>query len=236
MSFVVKDLSVSYGKFAAVQGFSATFEPGTITALLGPNGAGKSSTLNALSGLVSPAAGSASLGTSQLVPGTARSIAKAGVRLVPEDRALYPTLSVDQHIRLAVPRGQLAAARELAFGWFPALGTLNDRAAGLLSGGEQQMLAVARALLATPAVLLIDELSLGLAPIIVRPLLDTVTAFAAEHSCSVVLVEQHVDLALEFADHAIVLNRGRIVIDEPADQLSEEPQRIADAYLGAPNA
>ena len=187
---------------------------GEVVALLGANGAGKTTTLLAVTGLADRLSGSVE------VDGVAfrrvRRLVRAGVAHVPEGRALFPSLTTRETLRLAAPRRRAAGALDEATGWFPPLGRVLDRPAGLLSGGEQQMLALARALVTRPRVLLIDEMSLGLAPLVVEALLPVIRAAADEHGTAVLLVEQHAPAALAVADRAVVMRGGRIVASGPA--------------------
>jgi branched-chain amino acid transport system ATP-binding protein len=210
---------------------------GEVVALLGANGAGKSTTLGAVAGLVDPQAGTIEVvGTTSGRSTSARRtrrLARAGLALVPEDRSLFPTLTARQTLRVAAGRGRVAAAVDEAVGWFPPLARVLDRPATLLSGGEQQMLALARALVRRPRVLMIDEMSLGLAPLVVDALLPVVRAAAAEQGAAVLLVEQHVPAALAVADRGYVLRSGRIVAEGDAATLRADPDLLAASYLGA---
>ena len=154
---------------------------------------------------------------------------------MPEDRSLFPELTVKENLRLApgISRRERPAAYGHAVDLFPALGPLLNRRSGLLSGGEQQMLAMARALVGRPSVLLVDEMSLGLAPLIVEELVPVVRRVADETGAGVVVVEQHIHLALQLADRAFVLANGRVVLDGPAAELRDDPDRIHASYLGA---
>jgi branched-chain amino acid transport system ATP-binding protein len=203
---------------------------GSVLALLGPNGAGKSTLLLTLAGLLPSRVGTVRVEGSPLRPGNAVAANRAGVVLVPDNRSLFTTLTVEENLEFARSR-RGPAPREL-LDVFPALERRWKLRAGELSGGEQQMLAMARALIQQPKVLLVDEMSMGLAPLVVETLFATVRQIAHEHDAAVVLVEQHVKLALGVADEAAVLNRGAIVLRGPAPELLADGQRIERAYLG----
>jgi branched-chain amino acid transport system ATP-binding protein len=216
---------------AVVRDVDLSLSPGEITVLLGANGAGKTTLLLTLSGLLPRLGGEVEVDGIQLARVNARSVSRAGVLLVPDDRALFPTLTVHEHLLLADKRGA-----DEAITWFPALARRLRVVAGALSGGEQQMLTLARALLQRPKVLMVDELSLGLAPMVVEDLLATLQRLTDETNAAVLLVEQHVRLALGAADQAIVLAHGEVVLQGPAAELSADSERLEAAYLGAGSA
>jgi branched-chain amino acid transport system ATP-binding protein len=205
-------------------------QAGTVVALLGPNGAGKSTLLLTLAGLLPARSGRASVDGVVLRNGNAVAASRAGVVLVPDNRSLFTTLTAEENLEVARSRGG-PAPRDL-IETFPALERRWRVPAGELSGGEQQMLAVARALIQRPKVLLVDEMSMGLAPLVVETLFDTVRRIASDHGAAIVLVEQHVKLALAVADEAAVLNRGTIVLRGPAHELREDSTQLEHAYLG----
>jgi branched-chain amino acid transport system ATP-binding protein len=227
----IEGMTAGYGGIVVLRDLSLRVAEGEIVALLGPNGAGKTTTLLTVSGLLTPISGEVRvLGRTTKELGPAR-IARAGVAHVPEDRSLFTQLSVAENLRLAA-RGRGRAASAEALEWFPELERLLRRQAGLLSGGEQQMLAVARALLQRPKLLLVDEMSLGLAPVIVHRLLPVLPRIARETGAGVLFVEQHVDLALRVADRAIVLNRGAVAMAGTAKELRESRAVIESSYIG----
>ena len=187
-------LSAGYDAAAVVRRLDLHIEAGEVVALLGPNGAGKTTTLRAISGLVRPMAGVIRIDGADVARKPPAARAQLGIAHVPEGRGVFFGLTVAEHFRLGY-RGERLDA-DVAYGYFPALAGLADRRAGLLSGGEQQMLTLGRALARRPRLLLLDELSLGLAPVIVERLLPVVTTYAKESGCAVLLVEQHIHIAL----------------------------------------
>jgi branched-chain amino acid transport system ATP-binding protein len=226
----ISELSAGYDSVPVVRGLSMTVRTGEVVALLGANGAGKTTTLRAISGLVKVVAGSVRLDGRDLAGVSPSARAQAGISHVPEGRGIFFGLTVAEHFGIGVRPS--AADIDEVLGYFPALRELQGRRAGLLSGGEQQMLAIACALIHKPKLLLLDELSLGLAPVIVERLLPVVRQFAEARATAVVLVEQHVRLGLEIADRAYVLAHGELTASGSADELRADTDRLVASYLG----
>jgi branched-chain amino acid transport system ATP-binding protein len=204
---------------------------GEVVALLGPNGAGKTTTLLTISGLIPPLSGTIRFLGRQINGLSATRIAKLGIAHIAEDRALFFSLSVRENLGLGRSRGGLSLDDTMAA--FPSLEPLLSRKAGRLSGGEQQLLAVARALTNRPRLLIVDEMSLGLAPLVVRDLLPRVEAVARREGSAVLLVDQHADLALAMADRAYVLSHGELSYAGPAADLRVDPALLRASYLGS---
>jgi len=225
-------VTAGYDGAPVVRGIDLQVAAGEVVALLGPNGAGKTTILRVISGLVRPMSGSVQvlgLDIRRMLP---HRIARRGVAHVSEGRSVFFGLTVAEHFRLGA-RGQ-RLERGAAEEYFPALRELRDRRAGLLSGGEQQMLALAFAMARRPKVLLVDELSLGLAPAIVERLLPILRRYASATGASVLMVEQHVELALEIADRAIAFNHGDLVMQGSASELRDDRSLLIASYLGRP--
>jgi branched-chain amino acid transport system ATP-binding protein len=227
----LEDVTVSYGGLRALTGVSLVVPAGCVVALLGPNGAGKTTTLRTISGLLRVDSGAILFDGRRIERDRPFRIARAGVLHVPEGRGIFRSLSVRDNLRMAgyaLERGTDAA--EEAASVFPVLANRMGQLAGTLSGGEQQMLALARAMLARPRLLMLDEISMGLAPIIVSQLFEAVRGMA-EAGTTVLMVEQYVHAALELSDYVYVLDKGRVVdLGEPADM--QESGMLA-SYLGS---
>jgi branched-chain amino acid transport system ATP-binding protein len=226
----VEHLTAGYEDAAVLRDLDLTVDEGEVVALLGANGAGKTTTLRAISGIVHPMHGRIELDGQDLAGTSISARARMGVAHVPEDRGVFFGLTVSEHFRLGHRGEQLD--EETAYRHFPALAELRDRRCGLLSGGEQQMLAVGRALARHPRLLLLDELSLGLAPLIVERLLPVVREYATESGCGVLLVEQHVQLALTVADRGYVLSHGELVLHDRAEALRANRDLLMASYFG----
>jgi branched-chain amino acid transport system ATP-binding protein len=226
----LEGLTAGYDEAAVVRDLDLEIGAGEVVALLGANGAGKTTTLRAISGLVHPMRGQILVSGENLAGRSPSARARLGIAHVPEGRGLFFGLSVAEHLRLG-HRGERLDA-EAAYRYFPALRDIGMRRTGLLSGGEQQMLAVARALARQPRLLLLDELSLGLAPVVVERLLPRVREYANESGCGVLLVEQHVQLALEVADRGYVLSHGEVVLNRPVEELRADRKLLIASYLG----
>lgn len=225
-------LTSGYNKVPALRDFSLSIQPGEVISLLGPNGAGKTTAMLSMVGLVQVLGGSVTAFGEPVRSGRPHELARKGIRLVPDDRGIFHGLNVREHLRLA-QRDADSAREEQILGRFSALAPLRGRRVGLLSGGEQQMLAIVDALLARPRVLMIDEMSLGLAPKIVQVMLPAIRDMAKEEDIGVVIVEQHVELALAVSDRALVLNHGRVVLEGTATELLHNRSDLEAAYFGA---
>ena len=228
------DVHVRYGNIRALQGVSLRVDTGELIALIGANGAGKTTTLRAVSGLLRPSQGAIAFDGTDLTSASTDRIVGLGISHCPEGRRIFGSLTVAENLRLgAVSVSDTAAAAaelENVFALFPLLKERLGQAGGTLSGGEQQMLAIGRALMSRPRLLLLDEPSLGLAPLMVERIFETITELKRQGR-TILLVEQNVHQALDVADRAYVLETGRIMLDGPAETLRHDP-KVEQSYLG----
>lgn len=228
----LQDLSVARSGTPVVRGVSLRADPGSITVLLGPNGAGKSTLLDAIAGVVAPMSGALHYDGADLARVPARARFTRGIGYVEQGRTVFARLSVRRNIEAAAPTA--ATAREglqRVLELFPELEKRLDVAAGMLSGGEQQMVVLGRALINHPRLLLIDELSLGLAPLVVQRFMPLLTRLR-DQGVAVLLVEQYANAALAIGDAAVVMAHGEVVLAEPCERLRREPTLLQHAYLG----
>ena len=232
-SLAVEDLEVRYGAVRAVRGLSFTVEPGEIVGLIGPNGAGKSSTLHAIMGVARVAAGDVRLGGASLLGRRPEDVARSGIALVPEGRRIFAELTVEENLRLGLAgrRSQTGADEAIgrAYELFPVVADFRRRLAGALSGGQQQQLAIARALVAEPDVLLLDEPSLGLAPRIVDVVFEALAAIR-ESGLAVLLVEQRAQRTVALADRCLVISNGELRLTLGRDDAADTEKLVA-AYF-----
>ncbi|HWB65393.1 MAG TPA: ABC transporter ATP-binding protein [Mycobacteriales bacterium] len=219
-----------YGRIEVLHGVDLAVPTGSVYALLGPNGGGKSTTLQVISGALRPTAGCVHIAGAHVNGAAPDALTRAGVSRIPEGRGIFPNLTVDDNLRIWTYAAGLSLRRvqQLTFERFPRLAERRGQRAGTMSGGEQQMLAMSRALVAEPAVLLLDEISMGLAPIIVAELYDLVRQLASS-GITILIVEQFANTALRYADFAAVMTQGKIVaVGEPQDVA----EQVSEAYLG----
>jgi branched-chain amino acid transport system ATP-binding protein len=231
---VVEGLTVAYGRTVAVQGIDLKVEAGQVVSLIGANGAGKTTTMRALSGLIRPRAGTVRFGDQDIAGRSVHAIARLGLLQVPEGRQIFAELTVDENLTLGAylvsDRIEIERRRAAVLDRFPRLRERLAQLAGSMSGGEQQMLALGRALMGEPRLLLMDEPSMGLAPLFVEEIFQIVSDLKREGR-TILLVEQNASAALEVADYAYVLENGRIALEGPARQVADDPAVVA-AYLG----
>jgi len=232
----LRNVTARYGSVEAIRAVSLTVPDGTTVALLGRNGAGKTTTLRVVSGVVRPVQGEVLFDGERLDGRRPEEVARRGVAHVPEGRHVFPALSVTENLAAGaywrhLPRAEVTREVERVLEFFPALQGHRWQAAGSLSGGEQQMVAMARALIGRPRLLMVDEPSLGLSPVLTEELYDRLRLLNEVEGLTVLLVEQYVDLALEAAGHAYVLEKGQIVLSGPARELHSHPE-VVSAYVG----
>ena len=233
----INNLSVSYDSVQAVNQISFTAEKGRITTVIGANGAGKTTLLRTISGLITPKSGSISWSGNEIQGMRPENIVRSGIAQAPEGHSVIAELTVEENIRMGAlfrlrsNRADVRAAIAESYELFPRLEERKSQKAGTLSGGERQMLAISRALVSRPELLLLDEPSLGLAPLIVEQIIDTVSILCREKGLTVLLVEQNANTALAIADHGVLLALGKVVADMPAAQLRAD-ESLRAAYLG----
>jgi branched-chain amino acid transport system ATP-binding protein len=229
----IEGLSVSFGAVQALRDVSMTAETGKITAVLGSNGAGKTTLLRTISGLKEPSSGTICLDDQSLVRERPENIARLGMGHVPEGRGVIGEFTVEENLRLGamITKLPLQAALDEQYEQFPVLGERRKQHAAKLSGGERQMLAMARALIARPSVLLLDEPSLGLAPLVTAQLMGTIKSLCTSSDLTVILVEQNASSALRIAHHAVVLHVGRVVANDVAATVAAD-EKLRQYYLG----
>ncbi|NIL85403.1 High-affinity branched-chain amino acid transport ATP-binding protein LivF [Rhodococcus fascians] len=230
----ITDLTVHYGPVTALDSVSMTVTAGTITAVLGANGAGKTTLLRTVSGLLKPTSGRIELAGVDIVGIPPDRMSRKGLAHVPEGRGVIAELTVDENLRLGAlgrNRSHDAVTLDRIYDMFPPLTGRRTSSAHTLSGGERQMLVIGRALMATPSVLLLDEPSLGLAPKVAAQIFETLRALVDSESMTVVLVEQNARSALSIAEHAVVLDLGKVAVEGPADTLAGD-DALRHAYLG----
>lgn len=232
----VKALEVQYGKIQVVWGVSFHVAEGEIVAIIGPNGAGKTTILKAVAGLLTPLAGGIMFGRTEITGMPAHEVANLGVALVPEGRELFPSMSVYENLllgaRLLSARRRVTETLEWIYATFPVLRERRTQVASTLSGGEQQVLAIARALMSRPRLVMLDEPSTGLSPTVVESIFTVIPELRAQGTTTL-LVEQNAPLAMEIADRAYVLERGRVILQGDAAGLLGHPL-VKEAYLGVP--
>lgn len=232
----VENLHVSYGAIKALHGVSLKVEKGSIVTLIGANGAGKSTTLRGLSGLVRSSSGSIKYDGQEISKLPAHKIVGRGLCHVPEGRMIFSNLTVLENLKMGAYLQRdtkwIAAQTDYVYGLFPRLKERQSQAAGTLSGGEQQMLAIGRALLSKPKFLMLDEPSLGIAPLLVKSIFERIVEINREQGLTILLVEQNANLALDISSYAYVLETGKILLEGPSAKLKADPQ-VQACYLGA---
>ncbi|MGE0190795.1 MAG: ABC transporter ATP-binding protein [Planctomycetota bacterium] len=235
MMLQVEGLDVAYGRIQALHGVSLRVDEGEIVTLIGCNGAGKTTTLRALSGLHRPSRGSVRFEGKAIENASAERIVRLGIAHAPEGRRIFTRLTVLENLEMGAylvrDRGVVGQRLEQVFGLFPRLEERKDQSGGTLSGGEQQMLAIGRALMAGPRLLLLDEPSLGIAPLLVRQIFTEIARVNRELGTTILLVEQNAHLALKTAHRGYVLETGRVVLEDTAERLLVDPE-VRKAYLG----
>ena len=231
----IRNLTASYGAISALHGISLSVPAGGIVTLIGANGAGKSTTLRAISGLVKPRGGEILYDGHNIAGLPPHEIVKRGLSHVPEGRMIFANLTVRENLAMGAylqrDKKVVASEMELVFQTFPRLKEREKQVAGTLSGGEQQMLAIGRALMSKPKFLLLDEPSLGIAPLLVKTIFEKIVEINKRQGITILLVEQNANLALEVSHHGYVLETGKIILQDESSKLRENPQ-VKSAYLG----
>ena len=231
----LQNVESAYGPIRAIRGVSLQVEPGRIVTVLGSNGAGKSTILKTISGIIDPRKGSIHFKGADITALDPALIVQRGLSHVPEGREVFPLLSVRDNLLMGAytrsDRDGVARDLETVYGYFPILREREKQDAGLLSGGQQQMLAISRALMAAPALMLLDEPSLGLSPLLTREIFEIVIRINRERGTTILLVEQNANMALNVADFGYVLETGRIVMEDTCERLREK-EDIKEFYLG----
>ncbi len=229
------DIQVYYGRVQALFGLSMHVEQGEIVTLIGSNGAGKSTTLRAISGLLRPKGGAITFDGHDLATRPSHEIVKLGISQVPEGRRIFTGLTVAENLDMGAylvrDRAEVAKRLERVFALFPRLEERMSQPGGTLSGGEQQMLAIGRAMMIRPRMMLLDEPSLGIAPLLVKEIFEEIRRLNEEDGMTILLVEQNANMALHLAHRGYVIETGRIVLEDKADKLLSNPQ-VREAYLG----
>lgn len=231
MSLVVTGLDAGYGQLAVLHDVSLQVAAGEVLAVVGANGAGKTTLLRAVSGLIRPTAGTVTLDARDITGNAAEKMAARGLTHVPENRLCFPTLSVRDNLMLGAWTRKDGGDLDPVLDLFPRLKTRLGQLAGTLSGGEQQMVAIGRGLMAEPTAILLDEPSIGLAPKVVAEIMEVLARLKTEKNLAVLLVEQNVRASFKIADRAVVMNRGRVALSGPPAELVELPE-VRSAYLG----
>ena len=228
----INELSVAYGGIQAIKGIHLEAESGSIVTLIGSNGAGKSSTLRSIAGIVKAKSGQVLFEGENILGMSPDQIVKRGITLVPEGRRVFPNLSVYENLRIGayLRKDNIESDLDYVYSLFPRLKERSWQMAGTLSGGEQQMLAVGRALMARPKLIMMDEPSLGLAPLVVQGIFDIIRTINKD-GITVLLIEQNANMALKIADHAYVMQTGEIIMEGSGAELLENEQ-VKEAYLG----
>ena len=227
----LQGIRASYDAIEVLHGIDLQVPAGTVVALLGPNGAGKTTTLNVACGLIAPRAGKVIIAGRDVTGVAPEELARRGVITIPEGRGIFPNLTVRENLQMATYSGRpLAEVEEMTYRQFPRLGERRSQLVGTMSGGEQQMLAIGRALMSKPRLLFLDEPSLGLAPIVIQQIFDIVQQLR-ERGMTIFLVEQNANQALKLADRGYVLETGRIVLEDTGAALLANPA-VRNAYLG----